>query len=99
MEKVYFVELIAIKNHTYTVYIFKNLKKDEYIMCTRMPNWKTPELALGEKGYAQILYVKAGETYFNPVTNQKTTYNYSNVYFKNFIKESVEIKNKSEIIL
>lgn len=90
------VKLIAIKNSYYTIYVFKKLEKEGYIMCTKLPNWQTPELHLGDEGFLQYQNVKAGETYYNPTTNTKEIYKYSNIYFINFILET-DINN-NEII-
>jgi hypothetical protein len=90
-------KLLAIREGTYTMYVFKNLENGEYLMCTRVPNWNSPEVSIGEEGFLKIEIVKAGEEYYNPATGVSTKYLYSNVYFKNFILKS-DIIN-SEIIL
>ena len=66
-------------------------------MCTRLPNWQTPNIEIGEEGFLQYQIVKAGDIYFNPHSQVTSSYNYSNVYFNNFVKKS-EV-NKTEIIL
>lgn len=100
MEEVIFSKLIAIKEGRYTIYVFKNLdsEKNNYIMCTRLPNWKCPEVFLNDTGYLQTLTVEAGKEYFNVQTNKIEKYQYSNIYFKNFMKESIEVKNNEIII-
>ena len=67
-------------------------------MCTRLPNWKVPDLNVGDIGFLEYQIIKAGEEYFNVATQQKQIYQYSNIYFNNFILENTIIKNK-EIIL
>jgi len=89
--------LIAMKEDTYTLYVFKNTESNNYIMCTRLPNWQTPNMFIGDSGFLQFQIIKAGDEYFNINTEQKEKYLYSNVYFKNFINKS-DIEN-SEIIL
>lgn len=98
LEKVEEVKLLAIREGTYTVYVFKVIERDEYIMCTRLPNWQVPEITIGDVGFLQYQVVKAGEEYFDPKTNKLVKYLYSNIYFMNFIQNNNILKN-SEIIL
>ena len=98
MEQIIFAELIAIKDSQYTIYVFKNLETNSYLMCTKLPNWQTPDINVGDKGFVLIEQVKAGQEYFNIQTQENSKYQYTNIYFKNFIKESVKIQN-SEIII
>ena len=90
-------KLLAIKHGTYTVYVFKNLDDGSYVMCTKLPNWQSPEMEIGDEGFLKYEKVVAGQSYFNPATTSYQTYNYSNIYFENFINKS-EITN-SNIIL
>jgi len=90
-------KLVAIRDGAYTMYVFKNTETGEYIMCTRVPNWNSPEVSVGEEGFLKVEMIKAGEEYFNAATQTSAKYLYSNVYFKNFILKS-DIIN-SEIIL
>lgn len=92
------VELMAIRESTYTMYVFKKLNEAGYIMCTRMPNWQTPNVSVGDKGFLNYQIVKAGETYYNPDTEERTKYRYSNVYYINFVAKS-EIKKQESIII
>jgi len=91
-EKVVPAKLLAVKEDNYTTYVFKNTDNNEYVMCTRLPNWEVPTLYVGDEGFLQFQMVTAGDIYFNATFEQSKSYLYSNVYFKNFIK-------KSEIIL
>ena len=92
------VELIAIRESTYTMYVFKKLKESGYIMCTRMPNWQTPNISIGDKGFLNYQIVKAGETYYNPDREENIKYKYSNVYYINFVAKS-EIEKQESIII
>ena len=79
-------ELVKIKEAKYTLYVFKLTNvKEEYIMCTRLPNWQTLDLVIGTKGFLQYQEVLAGETYFDVETEMPIKYQHSNVYFNNFI--------------
>lgn len=92
------VKLVAVRGGTYTNYVFQNLNTNEYIMCTRLPNWQTPDITVGDIGFLQYNYIEAGDTYYNPETDTKDKYRYTNNYFINFVKEEKNIK-KDTIIL
>lgn len=83
-------ELVAAKLGVYTIYVFKkmNVEEEEYIMCTKLPNWQTPDINIGDIGYLQYQEVKAGETFYNLESQDTGIYKYSNIYFNNFIKQS-----------
>ena len=51
------VKLIAIRDGQYTVYVFQEVDTSEYIMCTRLPNWRVPDLELGTIGFLQYQIV------------------------------------------
>lgn len=92
------VELKAVREGVYTMYVFQVLETKKYIMCTRLPNWQTPDIDIGDNGFLNYQIVKAGEEYYNPNTEELTKYQYSNIYFINFIKKS-EVVNKNSIII
>ena len=91
------VKLLAIRSGTYTIYVFKVLDTNEYVMCTRVPNWQVPQINVGDIGFLRYQIVKAGETYITP-DGEEISYKYSNIYFINFVNRSDVMKN-SEIIL
>lgn len=99
MENTVYAKLLAIKDGNYTNYVFKNLDNNKYLMCTKLPNWKIPDIALNEEGYLQLEYVEAGSEYFNVNLEKNKKYLYSNVYLKNFIRKSINMNENSEIIL
>jgi len=79
-------ELVAIKKGKYTLYVFKIANViEEYIMCTRLPNWQTLDFSIGIKGFLQYQIVLSGQTYFDAETGMPIKYQHSNVYFNNFI--------------
>lgn len=90
-------KLVALKEGTYTIYVFDNLDKDiideyKYIMCTRVPNWETcDEPKLEEIGYLQFNFVKAGDNYFHTGLLEQQVYKYTAYYFINYIKEPEKI--------
>lgn len=91
-------KLLAIKEGVYTIYVFKDNINNKYIMCTRLPNWQVQEINIGDEGYLQYQEIKAGDEYYDISIEKNKKYNYSNIYFNNFVKKSEKI-NKEEIIL
>jgi len=87
------VKLLAVRDGTYTTYVFQTLDTKEYIMCTRLPNWKVPEISIGDEGFLQYQIVNAGEEYFSVAEQKNVKYNYSNIYFNNFILKTNDINN------
>jgi hypothetical protein len=78
----------------YTTYVFKNLNstqyEDKYIMCVQFPNWNQKTINVGDIGYVNIQYVKAGITqWFDG--EQMHTYKYTNIVFLKFIHETTQI--------
>lgn len=90
--------LLAVRNDHYTNYVFENLTEGGFIMCTRLPNWQTPNVEIGDIGFLDYNYIKAGDTYYNPTTNTNDKYRYTNNYFINFVKEEKNIKKDSIIL-
>lgn len=97
MNKIIYGELLAMKEGKYTVYVFEDVNTHELHMCTKLPNWQVPDLNIGDRGYFEIQYVQAGENYFRRDLNMNWVYQYSNVYFVNFINES-KTDNKDIIL-
>ena len=89
-------KLVAKKSGIYTVFVFQNLQNNEYIMCTKLPNWDFGDIKIGSVGFLTYENAIAGEKYFNPRNQNFEIYNYTKLYFKNFIED---IKNKNEEIL
>lgn len=86
-------KLLTVREGYYTMYVFKLLEENSFLMCTKLPNWQTPEIDIGDEGYLHYEIIKAGDKYFNPATNNYETYRYDNLYFINFIKKSVVTNN------
>ena len=79
-------QLLAKQTGVYTVYVFRDLDNHKYIMCTRLPNWSCGDIEINEEGFLSYNIVKAGEKYYNRETEGYLTYNYSQIYFENFIR-------------
>lgn len=93
------VILMAVREGNYTMYVFKSMVTNKFIMCTRMPNWQVPSINIHDVGFLQYKIVKSGDEYFNPTLGTTVKYLYSNVYFMNFIIKSTILQNNNEIIL
>lgn len=93
--------LVAKKSGIYTNYVFQIATDsfDKYIMCTKPPNWDVPDIKIGDVGFFTYKIVEAGESYFNPKNNEIEKYNYTNVYFINFIEECEPKKNEKILII
>ena len=92
------VQLLAIRDGVYTMYVFKDLNTGEFIMCTKPPNWESPNITPGEEGFIKYETVEAGQSYYDPTTDTHIKYKYTNTYFTNFVKKS-EITKENNIIL
>ena len=84
-------ELVATQyDAQYTIYVFKNLDTNEYYMCTRLPNWETPPIQIGEKGFVHYKIVIAGkDTWYDKINNVHIPYNYDGYHFVNFVREKI----------
>lgn len=82
------------KEHPYTIYVFKNLDLPEYIMCTRFPNWNTPLIDIGDKGFLNYRIVIAGrDTWYDQEKDVLVPYKYSGNHFVNFIPLKEKLKD------
>ena len=90
--------LLAKKSGMFTVYVFKNLDTSEYVMCTKLPNWDFGDLSIGSIGFLTYENAIAGEKYFNPRTQTYGIYNYTKMYFKNFIEDNPNNTEEIKVI-
>lgn len=79
----------------YIIYVFQNLDSKtwdtKYIMTVRFPNWNSPLLQVGDKGFLKYKEVEAGKTTWWDNNNQtNVVYKYDNIIFEDFIHD----KNK-----
>lgn len=79
--------LVAIREDQYTVYVFENTdKEDEYIMCTRPPNWNGRELDMFQHGFLSYKFIQAGkDCWFKAETGEWFPYAYTANYFLDFV--------------
>lgn len=77
----------------YIVYVFQNLDDNSYLMCTRLPNWETPFLELGDIGFLEFKEVIAGvDQWYSRSDQQHYYYKYTGIYFLNFVEYKEKIK-------
>jgi len=88
-------KLVAIKTGIYTIYVFQQ-DNSEYIMCTKLPNWGVYSINIGDSGFLTYEYANAGDEYTDRDSGEKRIYKFTNIYFKDFIKDN---ENTDKIIL
>lgn len=58
-------------------------------MCTKLPNWGSEYvLHIGDSGYVTLQTFIAGEKFYDRNTEKMNTIKFTNVYFKEFIKDN-----------
>lgn len=79
--------LVAIKDSKpYERYVFQDLEANKPIVVTRCPNWSGKEPSLLQEGYLEYKYAEAGkDTYYDPNTSTFNAYQYTTIYFLDFI--------------
>lgn len=82
--------LLTKREGDYGVYAFENVdpesKEERYIMCTRLPNWDTPDINMYQEGILSYKPVTAGiDRWFNPKDSDFYCYKYSANYFIDFV--------------
>lgn len=87
----------------YHILVFKTLEENcpfghLYNMVTVFPNWEARIPQLGEIGYLEYDEVIGGiDTYYDRVSDSIVKYNFSNLVFKKFVKET-DTSNKDIVI-
>ena len=95
-EKIIHATLIAKREGMYTTYVFQE-DNGTLQMCTKLPNWGSEySLKIGDSGFLKLEQCLAGELFYNRFTDKNEKIKFSNVYFKEFIKD---ISKTEEIIL
>lgn len=87
--------LVAFKSGIYEIYVFQQ-DNGEYLMCTKLPNWGVYNINKGDSGFLTYEFANAGEEYFDRLSGEKRIYKFTNIYFKDFIKDT---KDDEKIIL
>lgn len=96
-EKTIHGTVVAVKTGIYTVYVFQD-DENKYHMCTKLPNWgQEYNLKIGDTGFVTIQEFIGGEQYYDRTTGSYQTIQFTNVYLKDFIKDSV-YENKQIIL-
>lgn len=59
-------------------------------MCTKLPNWGAEyNLQIGDAGFVTMQTYEAGEKYYDRLTDATSTIKFTNIYFKEFIKDNI----------
>ena len=59
-------------------------------MCTKLPNWGAEyNLQIGDIGFVTMQTYEAGEKYYDRLTDATYTIKFTNIYFKEFIKDNI----------
>lgn len=90
-EETFHGALVQKKEGMYTIYVFQK-DNGEYLMCTKLPNWGPYIINIGDSGFFTVDYVTAGEEYFDRLSGETVKYMFSNIYFKEFIKDKELVK-------
>ena len=80
-------KLIAERKGLYHTYVFE-ITSDKFIMCTKLPNWGYYDIKIGDSGFLTYEIAIAGESYYDRNSDENNKYKFSNIYFKDFIKDS-----------
>ena len=85
----------------YITYVFKNLDSinnyDRYVMCTRFPNWETPNVNIGEIGFLKYKEIEGGkDKYYDNHENLFKSYKFNGIHFIDFVAIK---QNNKDIIL
>lgn len=89
-------KVLALKAGIYTIYVFQK-DNGELLMCTKLPNWGAYNINIGDSGFLTYEIANAGDSYYDRETGNNIIYKFTNIYFKDFIKD--DIKTEEKIIL
>lgn len=99
MYKVLHAKLLTFKVDPgdYIVYVFKNLdgtnEFDNYIMCTKHPNWQSNPIQIGQEGFLKVKEIIAGkDCWYDNNSGNSIPYKYDGIQFFDFILD----KQKTE---
>ena len=79
-------KLVAKRDGMYTVFVFE-ISYDKYIMCTKLPNWGPINIKIGDSRFLTYQAVESGDSYYDRDTGEQKTFKFSNIYFKDFVKD------------
>ena len=85
-----YAKLVACREDLggYVKYVFQNIDKGEYILCTKFPNWETPPIKLFSVGYLKYKEITAGrDTWYDPIENIFIPYKFDAEQFIDFVEE------------
>ena len=74
------------------MYVFQD-DENNYHRCTKLPNWGSEyRLNKGDTGFLTMQEFIGGEKYYDRNTDSYQTIKFTNVYFKDFIKDNEEAR-------
>ena len=74
------------------MYVFQDDENNHH-MCTKLPNWgEEYNLKRGDSGFITMQEFVGGEQYFDRKTESYQIVRFTNVYFKDFIKDNEEAR-------
>lgn len=76
----------------YITYVFENLDEcdilHKYLMCVRFPNWESPMLNIGDKGFVKYREVCAGlDKWYDKESDTFIPYKFTDIHFLDFVFE------------
>ena len=92
IEETFHGMLVQKKEGMYTLFVFQK-DNNEYIMCTKLPNWGPYIINVGDSGFVTVDTVSAGEEYYDRESGETVKYMFSNIYFKEFIKDKERVED------
>ena len=86
-------EAVAVRKDPegYSCYVFRDLNDGSYRMVTRLPNWESPFIGIGDKGYLKYTEVLAGrDTWYDRSTGIYVPYKYDGQYLIDWVPSNVK---------
>lgn len=86
-------EAVAVRRDPegYSCYVFRNLDDGTYRMVTRLPNWESPFISIGDKGYLKYTEVLAGrDTWYDRSNGTYIPYKYDGQYLVDWVPSNVK---------
>lgn len=86
-------EAVAVRKDPegYSCYVFRNLDDGTYRMVTRLPNWESPFISIGDKGYLKYTEVLAGrDTWYDRSNGTYIPYKYDGQYLVDWVPSNVK---------
>lgn len=101
MRTTYHGKVVAFQDGQYKQIVVQNLDEpenswDRYVMLTICPNWLGNLPKIGDIGYFQFEEVRGGEKYYDRSTGEENIYQYSGIYFMDYVPEPQVVEQQKE---